>query len=172
MIECETDRLRLRGWRPSDFDVYAAYFAHEDTARFVGGQMSRQKAWRLFAAVVGHWTLKGYGLWAVEEKTGGTFVGCVGLWEPEGWPEFELGYGLTTGAQGQGYATEAGARSRQFAYQEIGATTVVSYIHPENAPSKRVAERLGARLEKTIELLDLGPHCVFRHPPPAGDIGT
>ncbi len=167
MIECETERLRLRGWQQSDFEAYAAYYANEETARYVGGQMTRDKAWRHFATVVGHWSLKGFGLWAVEEKAGGQFVGCVGLWQPEGWPELELGYWLAASAQGKGYATEAAVRSRRFAFEEMGATTLVSYIDPRNEPSIRVAERLGARLEETIELLDLGTHCVYRHPPPA-----
>lgn len=166
MIERESERLYLRGWRPSDFEAYAAYYANEETARYVGGRMTRDKAWRHFAAMVGHWSLKGFGFWAVEEKTSGAFVGCIGLWEPEGWPELELGYWLTTEAQGKGYATEAAVRSRRFAFEEMGATTLVSFIAPENEPSIRVAKRLGARLEKTIDLLDLGTHCVFRHPRP------
>lgn len=166
MIECETERLRLRGWRPSDFEAFAAYYANDETARFVGGQMTREKAWRSFAAVVGHWSLKGFGFWAVEEKASGVFVGAVGLWQPEGWPELELGYWLTSAAQGRGYATEAAVRSRRFAFEELGAATLVSYIDPANEPSIRVAKRLGADFEATIELLDRGPHCVFRHQPP------
>lgn len=165
MIEIQTERLLLRGWRQSDFEIYAAYYSDEETARFVGGQMTRDKAWRHMAAIVGHWELKGFGIWAVEEKSSSDLVGCIGLWEPEGWPELELGYWLVGSAHGKGYATEAGLRARTFAYKELGAATLVSYIDPKNVPSMRVAERMGATNEKTIELLDLGPHCVFRHPP-------
>ena len=93
-------------------------------------------------------------------------MGCIGLWEPEGWPELEVGYWLVEKAHGKGYATEAALQARDYAYRELGAQTLVSYIHPDNESSKRVAERMGAKLDETIELLDLGLHCVFRHPSP------
>ena len=165
MVTLETERLLLRLWRSEDFDQYAAYHADEELARFIGGACSRGQAWRRMAAELGHWTLRGYGFWALEEKDGGALAGCAGLWFPEGWPELELGYWLLPRAQGKGYATEAGLEARRHAYETLGAKTLVSYIHPENAASKRVAERLGARLEETIELLDFGPHGVWRHPP-------
>lgn len=166
-IEISTERLTLRPWRSDDFETYATYYADDATARYVGGQMSRGKAWRHFAAVVGHWQLKGFGLWAVDEKDSGIFVGCVGLQEPEGWPELELGYWLMPSAHGKGYATEAGVRCRDYAYTEMGASSLVSYIDPNNTPSRRVAERLGATLEGTIDLLTYGPHCVYRHLAPS-----
>ena len=163
-MELETDRLLLRQWRPDDFDQYAEYYADEELARYVGGVCDRPQAWRRWAAEIGHWTLRGYGFWAVEEKQTGNLAGCVGLWFPDGWPELELGYWLMPIAQGKGYATEASLASREYAYEVVGAKTLVSYIHPDNQASKRVAERLGARLEKTIELMNFGPHCVYRHP--------
>ena len=165
MINQETDRLLLRQWQESDFEQYAAYYGDDELARYVGGVSSRADAWRRMASLIGHWTLRGYGHWAVEEKETGRFVGGVGLWFPEGWPELELGYWLTRDMQGKGYATEAAIKSRTCAYEVVGAKTLVSYIHPDNEPSKRVAERLGAQFEKIIELLDHGLHCVYRYPP-------
>jgi len=167
-MEIETDRLLMRQWRQTDFDIYAGYYESEETARYVGGQMTRDKAWRHMSAIVGHWVLKGFGLWAVEEKASGDLIGCIGLWEPEGWPELEVGYWLLNSAHGKGYATEAAVQARDYAYTELGAKTLVSYIDPRNESSKRVAERMGAWLEDTIELLDFGPHCVYRHPGPEG----
>jgi RimJ/RimL family protein N-acetyltransferase len=165
-MELETPRLLMRQWRQSDFETYAAYYASAATARFVGGEMSRDKAWRHMAALVGHWFLRGFGIWAVEEKATAQLVGAVGLWAPEGWPELEIGYWLIPSRHGLGYATEAAVAAREHAYGALQANTLVSYIDPENLPSKRVAERLGARLEQTIDLCGLGPHCVYRHPGP------
>ena len=102
--------------------------------------------------------------WAVEEKISGDFIGAIGLWEPEGWPELEVGYWLVESVHGKGYATEAAIKARDHAYNHLGAKTLVSYIDPDNEPSKAVAIRMGAKLESSIELLDLGPHCVYRHP--------
>ena len=67
---------------------------------------------------------------------------------------------------GKGYATEAAARCRDHAFEALGAPTLVSYIAPANEASRRVAERLGARMEATIDLLGFGPHEVWRYPKP------
>lgn len=166
MITLETERLLLRPWQEKDFESYAAYYADEETARFVGGACNREQAWRRMSALIGHWVLRGYGYWAVEEKSTAQFVGCVGLWFSEGWPELELGYWLMREMQGKGFATEAALRSRAYAFDSLKATTLVSYIHPENEPSKRLAERLGAHFETEIALLNYGRHCVYRHPKP------
>ncbi len=166
MIEQETERLLLRQWRAEDFDAYARYYANEETAKFVGGVKDRDQAWRRLASEIGHWALKGYGYWAVEEKEAGTFVGCVGLWFSEGWPELELGYWIMPNLQGKGYATEAGVKARDYAWAVVGAKSLVSYIDSENEASKRVAVRLGARFDKTIGLLSHGQHDVYRYPEP------
>ena len=165
-MELTTERLRLRQWRDSDLGAYAAFFADERQARFVGGACPDYEAWRRLAVVAGHWALKGFGLWAVEERDGGGFVGCVGVQKPEGWPEMELGYWIAPGMQHRGYATEAGLAARAHAYDTLDIDTLVSFIHPDNTPSIRVAERLGASLERYIELLAFGRHGVYRHPGP------
>ncbi len=166
MHELETERLILRQWKSDDFEPFAEYYADEATARFVGGVSNRDQAWRRLASLIGHWHLLGYGLWAVEEKESGQFAGCVGLWKSPGWPELELGYWLVPDVWGKGYATEAGAAARDFAFEVVGSETLVSYIDPENEPSIRVAERLGARYDETIELMGFGPHRVYRYPRP------
>lgn len=163
--ELETDRLRLRQWREEDFAAYAAFCANEATARFVGGVCARDDAWRRMAAIIGHWALRGYGMWALEEKTSHCFVGFSGLWNPEGWPEPELMWCLVENAHGRGYATEAAARARDFAYGELGWRTAISCIAPENLPSQRVAQRLGAVYERTVELRGHKAG-IYRHPRP------
>ena len=125
-VELETERQRLRQFRDGDFDAYAAHYADEEMARFIGGACGRDDAWRGMAMMLGHWALRGYGLWAVEEKESGAFSGCVGLWRPEGWPELEAGWWLVRAKQGRGYATEAARRARAHAYDVLGARTLVS----------------------------------------------
>lgn len=95
-------------------------------------------------------------------------MGAIGLWYPEGWPEIELGYWVVRSMQGKGYAKEAAVKARDFAFETLGLETLVSYVHPDNEPSKRLAERLGARMEETIELLTYGLHCVYRYAKPGG----
>ena len=159
----ETERLILRQWRNADFQSYASYYADEALARFVGGACGREEAWRKMASLAGHWMLRGFGYWAVEETATGDFVGCAGLWHSDGWPEVELGYWLMPEKSGLGYATEAGRAAQDFARYVVRPPSLVSYIAPENEPSKRVAERLGGHHDGIIELLTFGPHCVYRY---------
>jgi RimJ/RimL family protein N-acetyltransferase len=163
MYVLETDRLRLREWSETDFADIAQYYANEENARFVGGMKDRDGAWRHLAIQIGHWQLRGFGYWVVVEKETNDFVGCAGLWQSAGWPELELGYWLVKEHQGKGYAFEACVRAREFARDTLKAPSLVSYIDPVNAPSIKLAERLGAKYESTIELATHGPHRVYRH---------
>ena len=162
--ELESDRLRLRQWQHEDFEIYADYYGDRELSRFIGGPCDRHQAWRRWAAEIGHWAIRGHGFWAVEDKESKGFVGAVGLWRPDGWPELELGYWLMPAAQGKGYATEAARRARDYARDVLGAGPLVSFVHPDNEASKRVAERVGAQLEGMVELVAFGEHCAYRHP--------
>ena len=91
----------------------------------------------------GHWTLRGYGDWVVEQASDGEVLGRVGLWNPEGWPGLEIGWKLARHPWGHGYATEAGAAAMNWAWATLDARRLISIIHRDNAASMRVAERLG-----------------------------
>jgi RimJ/RimL family protein N-acetyltransferase len=163
--ELETERLRLRPWLETDLEPYAEFCASENTARFVGGACGREDAWRRIAMFLGHWTLRGYGPWALEEKGHKRWVGYAGLWNPHGWLEPEIMWGLAATAQGRGLATEAAQGARGYAYRQLGWRTAISCIAQQNRPSQKVAARLGATLEKTAEVRG---HLVgiYRHPGP------
>lgn len=163
MTEIETTRLRLRHWKSSDSEVFIRYYSDEQNARYVGGRKNPDDAWRHMALLIGHWYLKGFGYWAVEEKGSGNFVGCVGLWQSPGWPELELGYWLLPDHQGKGYACEAAQRCINYARDVLHAPSLVSYIDPTNTPSIKLAERLGATYDSTIELVEHGLHGVYRY---------
>jgi RimJ/RimL family protein N-acetyltransferase len=162
----ETERLLLREWRLSDQAPHAAFWTDPATAGPLGGTCGAGEAWRRMAVQVGHWTLRGYGRWVVEEKASGLFAGWSGPWYPEGFPEPEISWSLVKAFQGRGYATEAARRARDFAYRELGWTTAISCIPEDNAASRRVAERLGAVYERPVEIRGhtLG---IYRHPSPA-----
>ena len=102
----ETDRLILRAPREEDFRAEFGFYDSE-ASRFVGGPLRPDQIWRQQATIMGHWMFRGYGYWAVDHKDTGDYLGRVGLWFPEGWPEREIGWTLLPAAQGNGYATEA-----------------------------------------------------------------
>ncbi|HVF86411.1 MAG TPA: GNAT family N-acetyltransferase [Pyrinomonadaceae bacterium] len=155
MVTLETERLTLRMFRDDDLDNYAKICADPEVMRYLGGKpMNRVEAWRQIAFFVGHWHLRGYGLWAVEEKASGNLVGRIGFLNPEGWPGFEIGWTLGREYWGKGYATEGARRALQYAFTELNREHVISLIHPDNQPSIHVAERLGEKLEGRTELFD------------------
>lgn len=141
--------------------------ADADVMRHIGGgrTLSREEAWRSMASALGHWVLRGYGLYACEEKATGRFVGRVGLLNPEGWPGMEAGWMIGRDSWNRGYATEAATPVVRMAYETLGTTRLISLIRPDNAASIRVAEKLGAVPERTITMTG-GPTLVFSYSSP------
>ena len=162
----ETERLRLRGWRNGDLAPLAAFYAFDPGSAWVGGPLDETEAWRRLMSFAGHWSLNGYGLFAIESKDSSAWIGWCGLWKPVDFPETELGWALVEDARGKGYVTEAATAARNFAYESAAVPTLVSYIKPGNKPSQRVAERLGCKHEGNIEIRGFTAE-VWRHPPPA-----
>ncbi len=152
----ETERLRLRSLRRSDIDDYAALYADREVLRYLSGgpePWDRSRSWRHMAFLLGHWQLGGTGMWVVEHKEIGAFLGMVGFASPEGWPGFELAWTLVRHHWGHGYATEGARAALAHAFTAFGKDRVISLIHPENRASIRVAERLGERLQGRVHHL-------------------
>lgn len=146
----ETENLRLR--RPEIGDLDAIHAMRSDLAvvHFLGGRaLNREEAWHRLTRIVGHWTLRGYGMFAVVEKSSGTLVGEVGLFDGcRGLsPDFdnapEAGWILASAAQGKGYAGEATAAAHRWFAATHGEQRSVCIIAPENHASFRVAQKLG-----------------------------
>lgn len=158
-----TERLTLRMPASRDWESFAAFKTGE-RSRMLGGPLDREKAWRAFGHVVGHWVLRGYGMFFVTLRGSDTAIGMTGPWFPEGWPEPELGWSMF-GAdhEGKGLAFEAAEAARRYAFQKLGWKTAVSYIDPANLRSIALAERLGAVAEPGAPR-PAGADClVYRH---------
>lgn len=139
-----TERLDLRMLEERDFEEYAAIHTDPDVTRFTARKhLSREEAWRHMATIVGHWHLRGFGFWGVFERATGRLLGRVGFHQPEGWPDFELGWTLGRHAWGKGYATEAAQRCVAYARDEMKRDHLISLVDPQNTASVRVAERIG-----------------------------
>ena len=144
----ETERLILRGWRPDDLAPYAAMLADPETARFItrkGEPYSEAEVWTEMVVLIGHWQMLGCGMFVVEERSTGAFLGRVGPLDPPWWPNLEIGWSLAPGARGRGYATEAARAAIDWSFASLPLDRIVSIIHPRNHPSRKVAERLGQR---------------------------
>ena len=146
-----TERLTLRGWREDDLDAYAAIAADPEVMRFMGGPLDRADTWRQIAVFVGHWELRGHGLWVVERDGDADRPGRA---DPAGGLAGARGR-LAAGARAPG-ATATPPRRRgprsSTRGAELGADELISLIAPENLPSQRVAERLGMRPGEDYDL--------------------
>jgi RimJ/RimL family protein N-acetyltransferase len=155
MLTLGSNRLILRMFRESDLDAYAAMCGDPGVMRYLGDgyPLTRAEAWRNMALILGHWQLRGFGLWAVEERATGILAGRVGCWRPEGWPGMEIGWALRREYWGRGYATEASQTVMADAFSRMGQNRLISLIQPENGPSIAVALRLGMRKEWSTEIM-------------------
>jgi RimJ/RimL family protein N-acetyltransferase len=163
-----TDRLRLRGHTEEDLEHCAAMWADPQVVRFIGNRpRSREETWARLLKYVGHWSLKSFGFWLVEEKATGNFVGEVGFADHKrdfapalhGIPE--IGWALTPEKHGLGYAKEAVKAAIAWSDENFSTRQTVCIIHPDNTPSIRIAESNGYAISSTIDHTE-HPAIIFR----------
>ena len=147
--ELRTERLLLRAFRFEDHSRWAEIMRDERVGAGLGkpSGLTPHEAWLDLAVLTGHWLLRGYGHWALEELDSGELVGRVGLYYPPDWPGVEVGWTVAREHWGKGYAPEAGRAACRWAHEVLGAEYILSLIHPDNENSIRVAEKLGETLE-------------------------
>lgn len=139
-----TARLTLRQPQAGDLPAYVAYCG-SDRTRFVGGPYDAIKAFEKLAAMIGHWTLRGFGRYVID--LAGQPIGHVGPMALDDSDHPELTWTLWDAAQeGHGYATEAAQAVAHHLLDDLHWPGLVIHIVEENGSSRRIAERLGARL--------------------------
>jgi RimJ/RimL family protein N-acetyltransferase len=167
----ETERLILRQYRREDFRANLQIVGDDEVMRHVGGLgISAEDCWRRLSAMVGSWQLLGFGGWAVIRRSDDKLIGMVSLFN--GWrdmvPQFgdepEMGWIFAAEVHGQGLASEACVAVLAWADEALQPVPIWAIIAPENAPSIRLAERLGfERLADSVYKNE--PTLVLRRPP-------
>jgi RimJ/RimL family protein N-acetyltransferase len=166
----ETERLILRPFREDDLDAYTAMMQTPDVRHWllVPEGFGREQAWEQMTKWLGQWALRGTGNWALEEKATGAFVGRAGSHRPEraDWPGTEIGWTLHPDHWRKGYATEAGAASRDWVFANHNVDEIYSCIRLDNTASQNVARRLGLTEweERTFKAFPDVPHMIWRLP--------
>jgi ribosomal-protein-alanine N-acetyltransferase len=151
--EIVTPRLLLRGWVDSDVDQLADIYADEESARYIRPfdlEGTRQQVERFKA----HWEQNGFGLWAVEHRESGRFIGRIGLMHHDDWVasphDAEVGWVIARDLWGKGLASEGGAAALEFGAHK-GLKQFISIANVDNAASQRVMEKLGlVRVGETV----------------------
>jgi RimJ/RimL family protein N-acetyltransferase len=152
-----TERLILRRWLPEDLAPFAELNADADVRRFFAGTLSREQSDADVDRFDAMFEQQGYGLWAVERRDTGEFIGFTGLAPmPAGIPGeggVEVGWRLARAHWGFGFATEAALSALSFAFDELGLAHVNSFTAVGNTRSRSVMERIG-----------MSQHGFFEHP--------
>ncbi|WP_254919041.1 GNAT family N-acetyltransferase [Oceanicola sp. 22II-s10i] len=137
-----TARLRLRMPVLADFEHWAAFFA-SDRSVWEGGPKSRVDAYATWSSTVALWPLRGIGPFGVEALSDGRYLGEVGFYWPEEFPELEIGWFVVPEAEGRGIAAEAAQALLIWGRKTMGLSHIVNYITPGNHRSVALGERLG-----------------------------
>ncbi len=164
-----TERLILRRPAARDWEGFRPFLMSE-RAKGIGGPYPERQAWRIMCGELGHWTLLGFGMWAVTRKGDDTALGFVGPWVPGDWPETEIDWTIWREEdEGTGIAAEAARAAIVHAWTVLKWDTIVSYVAHDNDRSAALAEKLGAVLDPDApQPVPDKPCRVFRHPKPEG----
>jgi len=145
----ETERLILREWRDADRAPYAALNADPDVMEHFPSTLTEQQSDEMVDRIIAKWDTDGHGLWAIEVRATGEFIGFVGLaaptWVASFTPCVEVGWRLAKSAWGHGYAPEAAraAVAWGFANLTLPHDEIVSFTTVANSKSRRVMEKIG-----------------------------
>jgi RimJ/RimL family protein N-acetyltransferase len=165
----ETDRLLLREWREPDLEPFAALNADPRVVEFLPAALTRAESDELVERFVQRWARDGVGLWAVERREDGAFLGFTGLalqvFEAPFTPAVEVGWRLAAEAWGHGYATEAARAALRFGFVTRDLEEIVSFTVPANVRSRAVMERIGMTRDpaEDFEHPRLPPGSPLRH---------
>jgi RimJ/RimL family protein N-acetyltransferase len=153
----ETERLILRPFVKTDLEPFADMVADMEVIRratYDGTPMTRSQAWNWLCLMLGHWHMRGFGIWAVEEKLSGVLIGRIGLQFLDWFEDVELVWMLAKSAWGNGFAGEGARAAIDFGLNDLDLPRIAAVIHQDNQPSIRLAERLGMEMEKQVERQD------------------
>ena len=140
--EIRTERLILRAPAKDDFGIYREFYSDAEGSKAYGGPLDAEQAWRKLAYDIGHWELRGFGMWSAFHMRTGEMVGGAGLVHPEDWPCPELTWWIIPGSRRQGYAMELSKAVICFGYEQLGWDAVRTYMNDDNLPAKRLVEKL------------------------------
>lgn len=143
----ETERLILRRWTTKDHEPFAAMNSDPRVMEYFPKLLSRDESDMMVCRIEEHFDRNGFGLWAMESKDNGDFLGFTGLaipsFEAEFTPCVEIGWRLAYPHWGKGYVTEAARSALKCAFTKFAISEIVSFTVPANLRSRAVMQRLG-----------------------------
>lgn len=170
-IDIETPRLLLRRWQDSDLEDFISMNADTEVMRFFPEPYSSERTKLLFEAIQREFTDYDYGLYAVEGRASGSFMGFTGFHRADFAVDFcpciEIGWRLHKAFWNKGYATEGATACLEHGFSQLGFDRVYSFTAVLNLPSERVMQKIGMHLLRQFEHLGvpkehpLRPHALY-----------
>jgi len=159
----ETDRLRLRPYRRDDLDDLHAMFSDPEHMYWYPAPYDRKESAAWLERQLTSYRDRGFGLLIVEDRATGEFLGSVGpaMMLVEGVEHVEIGWHTRPGRKGEGIAPEAGAASRDWAFENLEVDHLIALVRPENTGSNRVAQKIGMHVDREVDHKGLR-HRVYR----------
>lgn len=161
----ETERLALVPPAARHAALYERFYTDAGASAHYGGPITPAQAWSRLAQDIGHWQLRGFGVWVIETRKARSAVGTCGFWQGQGWPR-ELTWWLTPEARGTGYATEASRAAIRHAYAGFGWSGVQTYMDDGNEAARKLVMRLGGEIADRIAFPDGQMRDLFSIPDP------
>ena len=164
-----TRRLLIREFADRDLDPYAAMLGDPETMRYYPRPYTREEARGFVERNAARYLANGFGVWVLEDRDSGVFVGDCGLAVSlvEGIVEVEIMWHVVRERWRQGIASEAAIAVRDYAFSALGLLRLIALVRPVNTPSRGVAEKLGMEIEREAIYADL-PHLIYAHAPSSG----
>lgn len=164
----ETNRLVLRGWKEEDIPVFARLNSDKQVMEYFLHTLTREETLGFYRRIQEEFAVSGYGLYAVETKQDGCFIGYVGLhnvtFDVDFAPAVEIGWRLLPGAWNKGYATEAASACLDYARNRLKMKEVCSFTSLPNERSQRVMQKIGMKRIKEFGHPLVDPaHPLYRH---------
>lgn len=153
MFKIVTPRLTLREMKKQDATDLFGIFSDPEAMRFYPSTRNLAETRSWVNGNIERYERHGFGIWVVQVRTNGEFLGQCGLilQDVDGKQDLEIGYMFLRRYWGQGFATEAASACRDYAFERLNYSRVISLIDPGNIASRRVAEKVGMSVEKQIE---------------------
>ena len=149
----ESERLILRNWKDSDQPVFAQMNTDPKVMEFLPKSFWGNDGKEVIARIKNSIETNGYGMWAMERKDTGEFIGFTGLhsptWEAHFTPCIEVGWRLASKYWGQGFATEGALASLDYGFNKMNLDEIVSFTVPDNTRSRKVMDRIGMTYDKS-----------------------
>lgn len=134
-------------------EMYEQFYTDAEASKMYGGPLTQEQTWARLKADVGSWQLLGFGVWVIQSKDDGRYIGTCGFWKGKAWPT-ELTWWVLPEARGRGVATQVSLAALNVAYNSWHWEAVETYMNDDNHAARRLVKKLGGEKVRRMAFPD------------------